>query len=53
MAKDDKKRDRKFFEGESKDVKYCPNCKRAGDHAQWCSQKNRPGIGGKSAHAPD
>ena len=41
MAKDPKPT--KFEEGSSKDVKYCPNCKRAGDHAQWCSTKNRPG----------
>jgi len=53
MAKDEKKNDRKYVEGKSKDVEYCPSCKRAGDHAQWCSQKNRPGLGGKTKHAPD
>jgi len=43
----------KYVEGESKDVKYCPNCKRAGDHAQWCSQKNRPGMRTEKKNATD
>jgi len=51
MAKKTEK-PRDFYEEESKDVKYCPTCKRVGDHAHWCATKNRPGPG-RIQHAAD
>jgi len=41
-----------YVESEASDVKYCPSCKRVGDHAHWCATKNRPGPG-RATHAAD